>query len=318
MMTDDLEEVVKGALFGVATGDALGVPVEFVLRAELTKKPVSEMQGMGTHNQPAGTWSDDSSQTFCLSESLLLGLRSDLFANNLVRWLDEAYWTAHGDVFDVGIGTRTAIQKLASGVGPELSGGEDDFSNGNGSLMRTLPLVFFLRDLKPEERFIWTEKFSAPTHRHVRSIISCFYYLEFARQLLKGKTKQEAYLTLQSGLPAFLLKQNVPEQEIKRLNRLIHGDIYNRNREEIHSSGYVIDTLEASIWCLMRNDNFKDTVLQAVNLGEDSDSTGAVSGGLAGLLYGYRAIPKEWLEALARRADIEVLTEQLIKKLSSH
>ena len=130
------QNVVRSGLLGVAVGDALGVPVEFTGRPELRDNPVHGMRGMGTHLQPPGTWSDDSSLTFCLAESLTGGYDLEDIAGRLCRWLDESYWTARGEVFDVGRTTARAIHALGRGAPPTEAGGRGEWSNGNGSLMR--------------------------------------------------------------------------------------------------------------------------------------------------------------------------------------
>ena len=195
---------IKEALVGVALGDALGVPVEFNSRHVLQAHPVTGMRSYGSHGQPAGTWSDDSALTFCLAEAMAEGFSLEVLGQNFVRWLYEAWWTPHGEVFDVGIATRAAITRLAQGTAPELAGGFGVHENGNGSLMRILPLVFFLQDKDWRERWQLTQQVSSLTHAHVRSVIACFYYLEFAGGLLKGEDKWTVYRRLQAELPGYL------------------------------------------------------------------------------------------------------------------
>lgn len=302
---------IKSALLGVAVGDALGVPVEFTSREGLALKPVTDMRGYGTFNQPPGTWSDDSSLTFCLAEALTENFTLETLAENFIRWYRDAYWTAHDEMFDVGIATAEAISGLESGVKPKFAGGDNEFSNGNGSLMRILPLVFHIRNKPIEERFRITEDVSSLTHRHIRSIIACFYYLEFARLLLGGLDKFDIYTELQTTVLPFLKGQNITQGEINHFNRLLTDNIANLEIDDIKSSGYVVHTLEASIYCLLTTNIFHDAVLTAVNLGEDTDTTAAVTGGLAGLTYGYDSIPDEWLKVLVRREEIERLAERL-------
>jgi ADP-ribosylglycohydrolase len=302
---------IKAALFGVAVGDALGVPVEFKSREFLRKNPVTDMVGFGTYNQPEGTFSDDTSLTFCLAEALTEEYYLPAIAKNFIEWRFNNYWTARGEVFDIGISTREAIDRLAKGERPDLAGGFDETSNGNGSLMRILPLVFHLFDKPTPERFDKTKEVSSITHAHMRSVLACFYYLEFARHLLDKKDKFEIYHALQTEIPKFLSYLIINPDEIKLFDRLLKKKIYELPESEISSSGYVLHTLEASIWCLLTTDNFKDAVLKAVNLGEDTDTTAAVTGGLAGLLYGFEAIPQEWVKKLARTEDIEDLAVRL-------
>lgn len=274
------------------------------------------MIGYGTYNLPAGTWSDDSSLTFCLAEALTQGFDLNVIGQNFVKWKHENYWTPHGYVFDIGIATRQAISRLAKGEKPELAGGFNETDNGNGSLMRILPLLFYLLDKPIDERFEITRKVSSITHGHIRSVIACFYYLEFAKQIFEGKDKFEIYKNLQTEIPNHLTSLAIDQAEIAKFDRLLKGDIAKLDENKIQSSGYVLHTLEASIWCLLTTDSYNDAVLKAVNLGEDTDTTGAVTGGLAGLLYGLESIPENWLQQIARYDDIENLAERLADKIA--
>jgi ADP-ribosyl-[dinitrogen reductase] hydrolase len=311
----DYTEAIKAALFGVAVGDALGVPVEFKSRNLLKGNPVSDMIGYGTYNLPEGTWSDDSSLTFCLAEALTQDFDLHTIGQNFVKWHQENFWTPRGVVFDIGFSTSTALHKIADGEKPELAGGTSESSNGNGSLMRILPLLFYLRDKPVDERYDITKSVSSITHGHIYSVICCFYYLEFARQLLEGKDKYEAYSNLQTTVTEHLESRAIGPDAMALLGRLLHGRVDELGEDAIQSSGYVLHTLEASIWCLLTTDNYRDAVVKAVNLGEDTDTTGAVTGGLAGLYYGLGSIPVNWLTPLARRNDIEDLAVRLAGKL---
>lgn len=313
----DISYFIKSALFGVAVGDALGVPVEFMGRDDIAKNPVTDMIGFGTHSQPAGTWSDDSSLIFCLAEALTEEFDLNVIAKNFVKWYRKNFWTARGDVFDIGSATRDAIHKLEQGTQPELAGGTNGYSNGNGSLMRLLPLVFYIQDKPIHERFEIIKQVSSLTHRHIRSIISCFYYLEFARHLIKGEEKFEIYQNLQKSITEYLKLLEIESRETQKFDRLLKGKIYRIEEKEISSTGYVLHTLEASIWCLLTTDNYKEAVLRAVNLGIDTDTTGAVTGGLAGLLYGFDSIPSEWIDKIARKDDIVDLASRLAEKVKS-
>jgi ADP-ribosylglycohydrolase len=235
-----------------------------------------------------------------------------------VQWYYNNYWTPRGDVFDIGIATQQAIERLAKGERPDLAGGFDVASNGNGSLMRILPLLFFILDKPINERFEITKQVSSITHGHIRSVVACFYYLEFARQLFAQKDKFEVYKNLQTEIPTYLDSLSINQSEIALFDRLLKQNIYELTDENILSSGYVLHTLEASIWCLLTTENYRDAVLKAANLGEDTDTTGAVTGGLAGLLYGYDNIPINWIKQLARFDDVENLAERFGEKISSH
>jgi ADP-ribosylglycohydrolase len=303
----------RNILFGVAVGDALGVPVEFKSREEIKTQPVTDMIGFGSHSKPAGTFSDDSSLTFCLAEAIASGLDLDSVARNFIEWRYNKYWTADNDVFDIGITTQHAIDRLVQGTRPEVAGDFGVRSNGNGSLMRILPLLSFIQNKSINERYQLVKQVSSITHGHVRSVISCFYYLEFALGILKGQKKFDIYERLQKDIAGFLQSINIDLEERNVFNKLLIDRIDMLPEAQIKSSGYVLHTLEASIWCLLTTDNYKDAVLKAVNLGQDTDTTGAVTGGLAGLLYGYESIPKHWLNQLARKDDIEDLAVRMYK-----
>lgn len=303
---------IKSSLLGVAIGDALGVPVEFTTRDQCRLLPVTEMKGNGTHYQIKGTWSDDSSLTFCLAEGLCnpeFDLRE--VADNFVRWRRENFWTARGTVFDIGNTTRRALQNIQNGEDLEHCGLVDENSNGNGALMRILPLVFYTRNMSIEDRFLWTTRVASLTHGHGISVLSCFYYLEFARHLMKGRSKVEIYKELQGDIPSFFRDKPAINQQLPVLYRLLTEDISAIDEKNIYSGGYVVHTLEASIWCLLTTDNYADSVLRAVNLGWDTDTTGAVTGGLAGLLYGEESFPTSWLAELAQLDRIIDLAKRM-------
>lgn len=318
------EKVVHSALFGVSVGDALGVPVEFQDRELLKRFPVVNMRENGTHAQPRGTWSDDSSLTFCLAESLCNGYNLNDIANSFVLWRNEEIWTPHGKVFDIGIATNFAIHNIEKGINPLQAGGTSEMDNGNGSLMRILPLVFYSKNFDIIKRFEVVKEVSSITHAHIRSILSCFIYLEFAKLLMEGKDKREAYTDMKKSVNGFLFSNAIcSQQEIDKFHRILEnkvGDyelqkLYGLGEDEISSSGYVLHSLEAALWCLLTSETYEETVLKAVNLGSDTDTTAAIAGGLAGIYYGFDAIPDEWIQVLARKNAIFNLCDQLEKKL---
>ncbi len=288
-------------ILGVAVGDALGVPVEFKARGTF---PVTGMQGYGTHNQPSGTWSDDTSLTLALADNLLPESYelSDI-AWGFIDWYANAAYTPHGTVFDIGNATAKAIERLKKGVAPEQAGGAGERDNGNGSLMRIAPLAFYMFGIrKAEERFRIVKEVSSLTHAHEWSVAACYIYVEMLNKLRMGRTKKAAYVELREdfarGVP-FISKAT-----LAKFVRILENDISALPEEEIRSSGFVIDTLEAALWCFLTTDNYKDAVLKAVNLGDDTDTTGAVTGALAGLAYGLDSIPQEWLDQLAAYDEV--------------
>lgn len=314
---------VHSALFGVAVGDALGVPVEFKSRDYLKNNPVKKMQEFGSHHQPLGTWSDDSSLTFCLAESLCKGYDVKDIANNFVLWRQEQLWTPHGRVFDIGIATNFAIHSIENGTNPLVAGGTSERDNGNGSLMRILPLLFYVKDFSITKRFDAVKEVSSITHAHIRSVIACFIYIEYALLLLEGKSKEEAFEEMKEKVNNFLTNNPICSQtEIDKFHKVLENQVgeyeivklVELKEQQISSSGYVLSSLEASLWCLLNSNTYEETVLKAVNLGDDTDTTAAIAGGLAGLLYGYESIPEAWINVLARKDDIKKLCDTLSEK----
>lgn len=313
--------VVVDALLGVAVGDALGVPYEFRSRVEMKSNPATDMVGGGAHGQLKGTWSDDSSLTFCLAEALLNGYDLREIAFRFINWRSKGYWSARGSVFDIGITTSEAISRLSrilsSGEHERLSeqkyyGDEDE--NGNGSLMRILPLVFEIKGFKIREQFQIIWDVSALTHRHIRAAMCCLIYLRLAAKLMDGAEKDMAYQETRSEIREFWEEMEFAEREQVIFGRFIQQDVRDLDINQLRSSGYVIEVLEASLWFFLKCENYRDTVLSIINLGDDTDTGGAIVGGLAGIYYGRRDIPQQWLESLARKDDIVSLGSRLQKK----
>ncbi|QSJ15899.1 ADP-ribosylglycohydrolase family protein [Nostoc sp. UHCC 0702] len=300
---------VLSGLMGLCVGDALGVPVEFTSRAERFKSPVTSMLGYGTWDVPAGTWSDDSSLTFCLADSLCDEFSLDAIANSFWRWYNEGYWTPQGEVFDIGNTTFLAIVNWKQGTPPLQAGGTSENSNGNGSLMRILPMAYYHKTLPFTELILRVHQVSCITHAHLRSQMACGIYISIAEELLKGANPQAAYLQgLNKIAPLYYKSEYILEKPY--FDRVFSGEIANLPVEEINSSGYVIDTLEASLWCLLNSSSYSEAVLKSVNLGGDTDTTAAVTGGLAGIYYGVESIPQQWIGQIARKDDIVNLAKR--------
>jgi ADP-ribosyl-[dinitrogen reductase] hydrolase len=303
-------EMAAAGLIGLAVGDALGVPVEFSDRARLQENPVTGMRAFGVHHQPAGTWSDDSSLTFCLGESLAeKGIDYQDQGRKFVAWWFESHWTPHGRVFDVGNTTRYAIIRLQNGIPPLDAGPVDESSCGNGSLMRILPLAVFLANATPQERLLRTCEASRLTHGHPRCKFACAFYVEVAAALVRGESLEQGIAQAIALLQPIIQKQY--PNEIVTFAKIFSPTLASLPESEISGSGYVIHCLEASLWCALRAQSYADGVLAAVNLGQDTDTTGAVTGGLLGLRFGLAGIPSEWQVQLARRTDILALCERL-------
>lgn len=297
----DLAGRIRAALLGAAVGDALGVPVEFQGRGARVTDPVTGMRSYGTHHQPAGTWSDDTSLILATMAGLPLAGNYDPTAvmREFAIWMGKARYTPHGDVFDIGNATREAIQRFLQGTPTLECGGDGEWSNGNGSLMRILPIALAWAD--DPELIDKASEISSLTHAHERSRFCCAFYCLVVSDLFHGGTIEEA-----TGFAWEVLDQRwaFSPEERPFFDALHPHQLLSRNDDQIRSSGHVIDTLEASLWVNARHDNYADAVLHAVNLGDDTDTTGCVAGGLAGIIHGESGIPTEWLEALAKREEL--------------
>lgn len=275
-----MKNKVYDAVMGLAVGDALGVPVEFKARDTFH---VTYMEGFGTHDQPAGTWSDDTSMTLATMDSIVKCGRIDPedIMKNFVKWFKYAEFTATGSVFDIGGTTKRAICGFIN-RGSICDSGYRAKQDRNGSLMRILPLAFFPSSMKD------INDVSDITHPNGTAKRACRLYVGTAEQLLKGQTL--SWCLGYSGI------WTTEFERIARIDRL--------SRDDIRSTGNVVDTLEAALWCLCHTDSYKSCVLEAVNLGDDTDTIAAVAGGLAGILYGTggeNGIPLEWIGRLARK-----------------
>jgi len=294
-------------LLGTAIGDALGYPVQFKSRQYLKANPVTDMLPCREFNDIAGVWSDDTSLTLCLAENLKNGIHYDEIAQSMVKWLYDGYMTPIGSAFDEGITTAEAIRNIKSGIKPVIECGLNDYdSNGNGSLMRILPLAFYMIDTPVHNRMRIVKDISSITHGHWISVYSCIILIEMAIELIKGADLLEGYSQsvkrCQNEIPFFIgmfSSNSLMLNDIQRIfGRLLSQDILLLSEDQIKSSGYVVDTLECALWSLLNTDNFHDAVVTAVNLGNDCDTIGAVTGGIAGLYYGIDSIPDKWINTI--------------------
>ena len=303
--------LIRGAVFGHVIGDALGVPVEFVPRQRLQKHPVNEMAGGGSRRYPAGTWSDDSSMTLCALDSLTQcnGFDSMDMMGRFARWAQDGYMTSTGKAFGIGRTTFAAICRFRRGEHSAAYGGESEKDNGNGSLMRILPVVlfnFFCKDGESDaQRLETVYQASQLTHGHLRSQVACGIYSYVAEELLRKSEKSSISLGIKKSSEFYREHEEYPN-----FSRLFSTEFYSLPVEEIKSGGYVVDTLEAAVWCLMNSGTYRDCVLKAVNLGGDADTIAAVAGGLAGILYGEAALPEMWVSQLANSEMIDDLCKK--------
>lgn len=312
-MKEDLLQKVKAIIVGHAVGDAVGGPFQFEEREERNRLPATDMISFEDPRFPKGTWSDDTSMSLCAMDALIKhGLKFDKVMENFRKWLYENEFTATGVAFDVGQACYQSIEKYGS-VFAEGCGCCGEYENGNGSLMRIYPfsLYLYFSGFGSIGKISYIYRASALTHAHIRSCIGCGIYSFVIWNLLENPTKQG----IQDGLnKAEMFYQGIPE--LKKYHRLFNK-IEKLPREKIKSSGYVVDTLEAAIWCTLTTENYRDCILKAVNLGLDTDSVGAVAGSLAGLLYGYDGIPKDWRESLCKKEYLEKIGQSFCDKLCS-
>jgi ADP-ribosylglycohydrolase len=306
-------ERVLGGLWGALVGDALGVPVEFNSREEVRLDPVKDMRGFGTHRQPKGTWSDDGALTLCSVESLV---RSEFDTEDLgkrfVAWYLNGLWAAQGKLFDIGITTSHALARISAGMRAEVAGSDAESSNGNGSLMRILPVAMKFARLPTNLLLDRIHRASAITHRHPRSQMACGYYALVVRELLGRATAGAAFSSGTAAFRAYYEADPWWAAELDAFQALLAEDLPNRPESQIDSDGYVMDTLTASLWCLLTSGTYEECVLKAVNLGGDTDTTGCVAGGLAGVLYGLEMVPARWREALPRQVELERLFGEFV------
>lgn len=265
---------LKAVVYGASVGDALGVPYEFLSRDSFTCTGMAEG---GAHQVPKGTFSDDTSMMLATCDSIRAcgNIDIDDMRKRFGAWLYDGAYTPDGVVFDVGTTTRVALDR---GVG-----GTDEYSNGNGSLMRIAPLA--LTDATEKD----IRQVSAITHGHEISQVACVVFVGILREVLAGEELSAAIAHHIPKDPRFGFLESVGSEP----------------REEVRSSGYVLATLQAALWCALQAESYSDCVLKAVNLGNDSDTTACVAGALAGALWGYEEIPARWREQLRGKEVIE-------------
>ncbi len=297
MIGDTTSGRVRGGFLGHAVGDALGFPYEGRSREEMRTHPVEGLP-------PDPVLSDDTAMVICTAESLCeRGEDVEDVAKRFLSWLHAGECTPHGKAVGVGRATSRALKRIASGVPPSEAGGREERDNGNGSLMRMLPLVFYLYGEGDSRVLEVVRAYSSITHAHPRSILGCHLYVLLGMALYGGLSIPEAYETAVAKVKA--VWRGHPETIHYR--RVLSGEIASLPEGEIVSSGYVVHTVEAAFWVLLRTRSFREAVLKAVSLGGDTDTTAAVVGGLAGIHYTASSIPRGWVERLPMRERIEAL-----------
>lgn len=307
------------SVLGSAIGDAVGVPYEFKQRVDMDKEPAVDMIGGGSHGQNIGTWSDDTSMILATIDAMQYELDFDKIMFNFKRWVNDKEFTPHGKVFDMGRSTRYAIQRYDLLKVPALECGEcSEHSNGNGSLMRTLPYILFcvyklhIKKLCDSSAEI-IHKGSSLTHSHYVSKIACGIYGSVVFEVIRRRHKRSIIVGLKK---AYNYYSELPDYKLYlcHFDRLFEADFFKTKREDIQSTGYVVHTLEAAIWSVLTTTSYKESVLKAVNLGGDTDTIASITGGISGILYGLNNIPEEWKNNLVKYDFIEDLCNKNFSK----
>ena len=298
---------IAGGLVGLLVGDALGVPYEFNSREAIPPALAIEFEPPEGFRRahagvPPGTWSDDGAQALVLLDSLLARGRLDVdhFAQGLVDWYETGFMAVDGAVFDVGIQTRAAIGRLKLGVPPLQAGAADELANGNGSLMRVLPLALW-HDGSDERLIADAFDQSASTHGHVRAKLCCAFYCLWARRTLDGA--EDGW-----DLAAAAMRDTFPEGTSERAEL---DELVLPAKAAVKGSGYVVDSLHAARWA-NNGTSYEAVVRAAISLGDDTDTTACIAGGIAGLRFGLDAIPSRWRDQLRGRQLFEPLLAKLL------
>ena len=297
-----MENYVNG-IIGVVVGDALGCPVQFESRETVAEHPVNGMVGHGTFNLPEGSWTDDSSLTLALLDSInnKHGIDYNDIMNNFIKWYCNGEYTPYGYAYDIGRCTAEAIKRYIRNKDVDLCGGRSENDNGNGSLMRILPVCIYCveKGMSDKEAVNTIHAVSSLTHAHIRSCIACGLYYFIVKEIINGNGVLNEMIVrgLHNGFQFY--DGRIHADELKKFFRLRNLPFLLRAPiSDIRASGYVVDTLEASVWALLTTSSFKDALLNAVNLGDDTDTVGAVTGGLAGLYYGLCDIQYDWIDSI--------------------
>jgi ADP-ribosyl-[dinitrogen reductase] hydrolase len=288
----------RGALLGLACGDAVGTTVEFKPRGSFA--PMTDMVGGGPFQLLAGQWTDDTSMALCLASSLIEnGFDTLDQMNRYVRWHEQGYMSSNGKCFDIGNATWDALDAFKR-TGNAIAGSSDNNSAGNGSIMRLAPVPIRYLDT-PDLALERCVEQSRTTHQAPECLMACRLLGDVLIRALQGRSKEEVLAPSQQALPLS-----------PGLKSIASGGYKSKTRDEIRGSGYVVESLEAALYCFWNTDNFKDCVLMATNFGDDADTTSAVVGQIAGAFYGQAGIPVEWLAKLTMAEEIGALADQLV------
>lgn len=288
-----------GGIVGLCVGDALGLPVEYRSRSYLHEEPVNDMIGFGTHNQPAGTWSSNSSLALCTVESLTSGFSLPDIAARYAMFMQEGRWTPAGEPVDLAAPVMESIRRLSL-QGPKRALNVEGDPHAFSLLSRTLPLAGSLSGLSHEERFKRVAQVASLTDGSMTAVLGSFILVELALELARRRAPAEAYQHVRKRVA----NQLEAEPALRAYSRIIEEDISALGEDEIHTEGEIVHTVEAAIWCVLTRADFRSVVLTAVNLGGATHTTASLAGALSGYSGGVGTIPKEWIKVLARREEI--------------
>ena len=304
-----------GAIIGHAVGDAMGFPTEFSKREELLKNPVIEMIDSPDVGQPAGSWSDDTAMEIATIDSFIQKKYFDYkdIMDKWVKWISKSEYTPTGVAFDIGRTCLKAIKKYCNGTAPLQCGSTSINENGNGSLMRILPVALYAYSKKLDDTSIHklTNEVSSLTHAHEVSRLGCYIYVQFIICLLKGYTKEDAYKHIQ-----YLDYSAYDMHSLKLYKRILDEQIEVQRLDQIKSTGYIVDTLESAMWIFMNAEHYKEAIIASTNIGGDTDTIGAIVGSMAGIYYGFDSIPSNWLEKLQRKDYLIELVDRFEKSVA--
>jgi ADP-ribosyl-[dinitrogen reductase] hydrolase len=296
----DLQDRFLGCLLGLAAGDAVGTTVEFRPRGSFT--PLHDMVGGGPFRLEPGQWTDDTSMALCLATSLVQcnGFDAADQMERYCRWRDEGYLSSNGRCFDIGNTVANALARYRR-TGDPIAGSTDPHTAGNGSIMRLAPVpLFYFPDLDAVTRY--AVESSRTTHAAAECLDACRLFAAMIHRALHGASQEEILL---AGRATFA--------GAEKIVAIARGAYLEKRVNDIRGSGYVVQSLEAALWCFAHTDSFEQAILAAANLGDDADTTAAVCGQVAGAFYGASGIPAQWLARLALRSEIEQLAVQLMQ-----
>jgi ADP-ribosyl-[dinitrogen reductase] hydrolase len=304
---------ISDGFFGVCVGEALGLPVDCRSRKYLEQNPVTDFEGFGTYNLPPGTWSDGSSLTFCTAEAFITGYNLERIAEKFILWRDTGYWTPNGELVGKWNHNADIVQNLKQRVSGAFFKPRENGEPNNFSLLWVLPLAYVTYGLSLQKRAKVVREVVNFIDGNPLSIIGAVMYNEMAIGLLDEKPIQDAVVGAQEAIT----KLYGDREEFSAFSPVFGGRIISLTEPDLRASNNLIDTLIAAVWVLLHGKNYRETLLAAVNLGEDTDSLGAVTGGLAGIAFGYESIPGAWVQQVARKKDIEELILRFTNKMEA-